>query len=117
MRYLKYVLLLFVSVGLMGCGDSSSSSEDGGAPASYVPPGEKDDYYLFYSGGHSGQVFVAGLPSLREIQTVPVFTPSPGHGYGFDKKSKEMMGTTNGEMCTTRAFRRRTARTMAAGSL
>jgi len=91
MRYLTYLFLLVLPLGLLGCGGSSSGSGDG-APASYVPPGEDDDYYLFYSGGHSGQVFAAGLPSLREIQTIPVFTPSPGHGYGFSKKSKEMMG-------------------------
>ncbi|MCS4121935.1 Sec-dependent nitrous-oxide reductase [Salinibacter ruber] len=90
MASLTYLFLLVLPLGLLGCGGSSAS--DDGAPASYVPPGEKDDYYLFYSGGHSGQVFVAGLPSLREIQEIPVFTPSPGHGYGFSKKSKKMMG-------------------------
>jgi len=78
MRSLTYLFLIVLPLGLLGCGGSSAS--DDGAPASYVPPGEKDDYYLFYSGGHSGQVFVAGLPSLREIQEIPVCTPSPGHG-------------------------------------
>jgi nitrous-oxide reductase len=91
MRRLSSLFILILALGLVGCGGSSSGSNDG-ASASYVPPGEKDDYSLFYSGGHSGQVFVAGLPSLREIQTVPVFTPSPGHGYGFSKESKEVMG-------------------------
>ena len=28
------------------------------ASRSFVPPGETDEYYLFYSGGHSGQIFV-----------------------------------------------------------
>lgn len=86
MRYLTHILLVVLTLGLVGCGNSSSND---GAPASYVPPGESDEYYLFYSGGHSGQVFVAGLPSLREIQDIPVFTPSPGHGYGFDKSRKK----------------------------
>jgi nitrous-oxide reductase len=45
------------------------------AQASYVPPGQKDEYYLFYSGGHSGQVFIAGIPSMRHIATIPVFAP------------------------------------------
>ena len=27
------------------------------AVATYVAPGDTDEYYLFYSGGHSGQVF------------------------------------------------------------
>ena len=32
------------------------------AQRTYVTPGKLDDYYLFYSGGHSGQVYVAGIP-------------------------------------------------------
>ena len=62
------------------------------ALATYVPPGDLDEYYLFYSGGHSGQVFVTGVPSMRHICTIPVFTPYPGTGYGFDDDSKEMLG-------------------------
>lgn len=62
------------------------------AQATYVPPGQKDEYYLFYSGGHSGQVFVAGIPSMRHIATIPVFAPYPGTGYGFDEETKHMLG-------------------------
>lgn len=62
------------------------------AVATYVAPGDIDEYYLFYSGGHSGNVFVAGIPSMRHIATIPVFTPYPGSGYGFDKETKEMLG-------------------------
>jgi nitrous oxide reductase len=50
------------------------------AVATYVAPGDHDQYYLFYSGGHSGNVFVAGVPSMRHIATIPVFTPYPGTG-------------------------------------
>lgn len=62
------------------------------ATATYVPPGDLDDYYLFYSGGHSGNVYVAGLPSMRHIATIPVYTPYPATGYGFDDESKAMLG-------------------------
>jgi len=62
------------------------------ALATYVPPGDLDEYYLFYSGGHSGQIFVAGVPSMRHISTIPVFTPYPGTGYGFDDETKAMLG-------------------------
>jgi nitrous-oxide reductase len=49
MQHVKLLILAVLTLGLVGCGGSSSSSSDG-APASYVPPGEDDDY-LFYSGG------------------------------------------------------------------
>ena len=60
--------------------------------ATYVAPGAKDEYYLFYSGGHSGQVFVAGLPSMRHITTIPVFARYPGTGYGYDEETRAMLG-------------------------
>jgi nitrous-oxide reductase len=62
------------------------------ALATYVAPGDLDEYYLFYSGGQSGNVYVAGVPSLRHIATIPVFSPYPGNGYGFDKETKAMLG-------------------------
>jgi nitrous-oxide reductase len=63
-----------------------------GAMKVYVAPGDLDEYYLFASGGHSGQVYVYGLPSGRHISTIPVFTPYPATGYGFDDESKKMLG-------------------------
>jgi len=62
------------------------------ATATYVAPGDLDEFYLFASGGHSGQVYVYGIPSMRHISTIPVYTPYPATGYGFDKESKEMLG-------------------------
>jgi nitrous-oxide reductase len=58
----------------------------------YVAPGDLDEYYMFASGGHSGQVYVYGVPSMRHIVTIPVFTPYPATGYGFDDDSKKMLG-------------------------
>jgi nitrous-oxide reductase len=58
----------------------------------YVAPGDLDEYYMFASGGHSGQVYVYGLPSGRHISTIPVYTPYPATGYGFDDESKKMLG-------------------------
>ena len=62
------------------------------AIATYVAPGDLDESYLFYSGGQSGQVFVAGMPSMRHIITIGVFTPYPATGYGYDKETKAMLG-------------------------
>jgi nitrous-oxide reductase len=58
----------------------------------YVAPGDLDEYYMFASGGHSGNIYVYGVPSMRHISTIPVYTPYPATGYGFDDESKAMLG-------------------------
>lgn len=58
----------------------------------YVSPGDLDEYYMFASGGHSGNIYVYGLPSMRHLSTIPVYTPYPATGYGFDDESKAMLG-------------------------
>lgn len=73
-------------------GRAARSEVQEAAIKTYVAPGDLDEFYLFYSGGHSGNVYVAGIPSMRHIATIPVFTPYPATGYGFDKASKEMLG-------------------------
>jgi nitrous-oxide reductase len=62
------------------------------AQKTYVAPGDLDEYYMFSSGGHSGQVYVYGVPSMRHLSTIPVYTPYPATGYGFDDESKKMLG-------------------------
>ncbi len=57
----------------------------------YVPSGKMDDYYMFASGGHSGQVLVIGVPSMRMLKTIPVFTPDPYDGWGFSAPSKAVL--------------------------
>ncbi|HLC28278.1 MAG TPA: Sec-dependent nitrous-oxide reductase [Dehalococcoidia bacterium] len=49
----------------------------------YVPPGKHDDYVMFSSGGQSGQMLVIGMPSMRILKTIAVFTPEPWQGYGY----------------------------------
>ncbi|MEW6622171.1 MAG: Sec-dependent nitrous-oxide reductase [Bacillota bacterium] len=58
----------------------------------YVPPGKHDEYYMVASGGHSGHIFVYGVPSMRRIRTIPVFTPDSAIGWGWTAESKEMLG-------------------------
>src|SRR5574342_1404732 len=62
------------------------------AQKTYVAPGDLDEFYMFASGGHSGQVYVYGVPSMRHLSTIPVFTPYPATGYGFDDETKKMLG-------------------------
>jgi nitrous-oxide reductase len=70
----------------------SSSDAAVAAQKVYVAPGDLDEYYMFASGGHSGQVYVFGLPSMRRLITIPVFAPYPATGYGFDDDTKAMIG-------------------------
>ncbi|WP_078592488.1 Sec-dependent nitrous-oxide reductase [Evansella clarkii] len=87
------VAFVFFGSSSLGAEEQALSSENkSNAEAVYVPHGEHDEYYLINSGGHSGQLFVYGVPSMRHIRTIPVFTPDPATGYGFDKESKEMLG-------------------------
>ncbi|EKN63216.1 nitrous oxide reductase apoprotein [Schinkia azotoformans MEV2011] len=71
---------------------NTSSTVKSNAEKVYVPFGEKDEYYLFASGGHSGQLFVYGVPSMRHIRTVPIFSQDSATGYGWSEESKKLMG-------------------------
>ncbi len=53
------------------------------AAKTYMPSGHHDDYVLFSSGGQSGQVFAIGVPSMRLLRSIAVFTPESWQGYGF----------------------------------
>jgi len=55
----------------------------------YVPSGKLDDYIMFASGGHSGQVYVIGVPSMRLLKVIAVFTPEPWQGFGVGSEESE----------------------------
>lgn len=80
------------SKGPQGGANSRLADAREAAQRTFVEPGKLDEFYLFYSGGHSGQIYVAGVPSMRHIATIPVFAPYPATGYGFDAESKAMLG-------------------------
>ena len=69
------------------------------AAKTYTPTGGRDEYIVFASGGQSGQVIVYGIPSMRILKYIGVFTPEPWQGYGFDEESKEVLaqGKINGK--------------------
>ncbi|OIB58984.1 TAT-dependent nitrous-oxide reductase [Natrialba sp. SSL1] len=83
---------------LAGCtglleGDEMPSAAD---VDTSVPPGELDDYYAFLSGGHSGDIRVYGVPSMRQIMRIPVFNVESARGYGFDDETHEMLQDAGG---------------------
>lgn len=103
------LLLLAAFVGCKKDDEEAKSTPAGGLPAdaaalaaergltaddvyaalkTYMPSGQLDPYIMFSSGGQSGQVLVIGVPSMRILKMIAVFTPEPWQGYGFG-------GTTN----------------------
>jgi nitrous-oxide reductase len=96
-----FVIAVLIAMIAIGCGDEKKgrsgarSDVQEAAQKVYVAPGDLDEYYFFASGGHSGQIYVYGIPSMRHLSTIPVFAPYPATGYGFDKESKEMLGGFN----------------------
>jgi nitrous-oxide reductase len=92
------LIALFITAMAAGCGGdkkgrgAARSDVQEAAQKTYVAPGDLDEYYFFASGGHSGQVYIYCVPSMRHLSTIPVFAPYAATGYGFDKESKAMLG-------------------------
>jgi nitrous-oxide reductase len=68
----------------------------------YTPTGKKDEYLTFASGGHGGNMIVIGVPSMRVLKYVGVFTPEPWQGYGYGDQSGAVldMGSRFGKEIT-----------------
>ena len=65
------------------------------AAKTYNPTGVKDEFVVFSSGGQSGQVIVYGVPSMKILKYIGVFTPEPWQGYGYDKDSLSVLRQGN----------------------
>jgi nitrous-oxide reductase len=57
----------------------------------YVPTGKMDEYYIFASGGQSGNIDVIGVPSMRMLKVIGVFTPESWQGWGFGGDSDKVL--------------------------
>jgi len=65
------------------------------AAKTYTPTGGRDEFVVFSSGGQSGQMIVYGVPSMRILKYIAVFTPEPWQGYGFDEDSLKVLRQGN----------------------
>lgn len=53
------------------------------AAKTFQPSGRHDEYVMFSSDGHGGQVLVIGVPSMRILKMIGVFVPEPWQGWGY----------------------------------
>ena len=73
------------------------------AAKTYLPSGKRDEYIVFSSAGQAGQVIVYGVPSMRILKYIAVFTPEPWQGYGYgSRRSMRLLedGKINGKSIT-----------------
>jgi nitrous-oxide reductase len=66
----------------------------------YMPTGQMDEYIMFASGGHGGQMAAVGVPSMRLLRIIAVFTPEPWQGWGYGSQDTEKVlaeGNVNGK--------------------
>lgn len=104
-KWLRGALLGTATLGsvallMHSCGKSGDKAGmmggDEAALATYVAPGSHDEYYLFCSGGFSGNMTVYGLPSGRHLKDIAVFSQYPEKGWGYSEETRPMFNTTHG---------------------
>ena len=97
-----FIFILVAAVVVISCGNKDGGKKTGSILGSdvasqvYVPPGKFDEFYLFASGGFSGQIGVYGLPSGRLLKVIPIFSVDAEKGYGFNEETKPLLETSYG---------------------
>ena len=106
--FINTAAIVGLTAGVAACNDKPATAAAGAAPAAapapapaastsanntHLKPGELDTYYGIWSGGHTGDMRILGLPSGREIHRIPCFVPDALVGWGITNESKKIMGT------------------------
>jgi nitrous-oxide reductase len=53
----------------------------------FTPPGKHDEFIMVTSGGHRGSVMLYGIPSMRLLKEIPVYSPDSWQGWAQGEKS------------------------------
>lgn len=61
------------------------------AVKTYNPSGALDEYLAFFGTGVSGRLAVVGMPSMKILKYVAVFSAEPWQGFAFDDESKAII--------------------------
>jgi nitrous-oxide reductase len=91
--------VVVASFGAVACQrtvQSEGLAASNAASEVYIAPGQKDEFYMFASGGFSGNVSVYGLPSGRLFAQIPVFSQYPEKAYGYSEQTKGLLNTSYG---------------------
>jgi len=117
-RLLRQIALAAIALASLGIAATSCSGESAGGSTSdsvaslmqsrdlseadvaaalktYTPSGRKDEYIAFASGGHGGSLIVFGVPSMRILKYVGVFTPEPWQGWGYGDQTNKVISDGN----------------------